>query len=340
VAWSAARRVSRITKQCAEAVQEEKLILTGGTQKFFVMEGNLLSSSECLDLQAGSWEPIPDMPYNRVDHAGAVLGGCLYICGGRHLLGRSCMRYHPVHRQWLGISSMSTGRAAAAAAVANDRLYILGGVATPEHAGVLRSVESLCPGGGVNRRGAWVEGPEMTACRRWFAAATLGSQVIISGGRGPGKTHGGERSSDLLVAQSAEALDPSRNTVRPLPRMRVPRADHAATVVAGSLLISGGWVPDTGEILSSIDQYDPSSETWSECALMPRPRLFHAAVASGGKLLVLGGDLQAAVHGLPVARSVECLDLASGSWEELAPMGRRRAAFCAGVMALGPTAVW
>eukprot|EP00415_Alexandrium_ostenfeldii_P000553 UN0553 len=171
--------------------------------------------------------------------------------------------------------------------------------------------------------------------RRSFAAAELRGGIIMCGGC---NVTGSDRLGAVIsLASSAEVFFPATNVLEALPRMRWPRVGHAAATFRGLLYVFGGLDPRAGHALSSVEVYDPSAGAWYECPsmAMTRPVYNHAATVLAGQVYIIGGFRQNR-PGSPAESSVQRMDLAASAWETLEPMESGRAAFCVGVVALGP----
>ena len=106
------------------------------------------------------------------------------------------------------------------------------------------------------------------------------------------------------------------------------------------LLVFGGH-DSKAEFLNSLERYDPATNEWEEEAVSPMPtaRASWADVGTAmldGKLYVAGGQSEA---DLAASNLVERYDLATKSWEEVAPMGTARQAHSMAVLDGKPFAV-
>ena len=99
-------------------------------------------SIEQYDMRTNKWTPVGPMSSRRLQFGVAVLGGCLFIVGGRDGLRtlNTVDCYNPVTKQWTVIPPMNTHRHGVGVAVLHGPLYAVGG-----HDGwsYLNSVERL-----------------------------------------------------------------------------------------------------------------------------------------------------------------------------------------------------
>jgi N-acetylneuraminic acid mutarotase len=185
------------------------------------------------------------MPTLRASIALGAVRGRLYAAGG-DLVGAHGIStgvsnklevYNPVNKTWSTGAQMPTSRSAAGAAVAGDRLYVLGGR------------EQIAPGGQLGGApGLATDRVEVydVAAARWVTpsptslprprcgcgAATLGGRVYLVGGFGA--------TSGLNAMDWVEAYDPATNTWSPRAPMPEGLADPAVTVLDGEVIVVGG----------------------------------------------------------------------------------------------------
>ena len=92
---------------------------------------NSLQSVECFDFKVNQWSALCEMPDSRYGCGGAVVGGKVYVVGGRDRNGdstNSVFMYDPSVDSWSSsIPSMQSKRSYLGVAVLNDRLYAIGG---------------------------------------------------------------------------------------------------------------------------------------------------------------------------------------------------------------------
>ncbi|WP_051130196.1 Kelch repeat-containing protein [Brevundimonas naejangsanensis] len=157
------------------------------------------------DAAANRWDKARPAPMARNSAAGAVLGGKLYVAGGRTVDGGGTGRldrYDPAEDRWDTLApipaSPATGKQVGgglAMAEAGGRLVAFGGEWFDR------------PGGGVfaetwiyePTRDAWAAGPAMRTPRHGLAAASVDGMVYAIGG---GEVVSGGKASGLVEALS------------------------------------------------------------------------------------------------------------------------------------------
>jgi N-acetylneuraminic acid mutarotase len=134
------------------------------------------------DVAADSWQKLPDMPVRR-EHCGAgVIGGKIYIVGGRTDTIRgfepTSLVFDPASPGYAQRKAILTPRGGLAAAVIGSRLYTFGGegnAASP--AGVFAEVEAYDP-----VTDAWSSLPPLALPRHGLGSAIIDGLVYLPGG--------------------------------------------------------------------------------------------------------------------------------------------------------------
>lgn len=162
-----------------------------------------------------AWEAIASMAERRGWPAAGVLGGSLYVCGGRDEQREplsSVERLGPGQITWEPLKPMAGQRAGAAAAAAAGRLYVCGGAFGAQ---MLSSAERYDP-----RVGFWETLPSMAARRAYVAAAAVAGRLHVFGGSDGGQCLG-----------TTEQFDPIAGTWSVLPALSERRSGAAAVAL-------------------------------------------------------------------------------------------------------------
>lgn len=152
--------------------------------KLYVIGGNngsgQLGTNEAYDPITNTWTPRASMPTPRTRLVVAVVRDTLYAIGGIAVVGNSTIRYDvveaydPVMDRWSTKRSMPTARDLMAAAVADDLVFVAGGVGA---AGILATVEVFDPA-----RNSWKTVPSMPTARQTPAAGAIHGMLHVAGG--------------------------------------------------------------------------------------------------------------------------------------------------------------
>lgn len=175
----------------------------------------------------------------------------------QHVL-RSVDMWDPDAGSWSRLPDMTHPRSALAAAQLAGRLYVLGGQGGK---GTHRSVEWLDVGAAGDSRWCPLR-VDMTAERKYAAAAALGGRLLVCGGM----------SESRCRLASVEALDPREpGPPRVLPPMSAARSSAGCAVLGGKLYLVGGASGDSG-LLDSVEVYVPEMNSWLPAAPISGPR--------------------------------------------------------------------
>ncbi len=157
----------------AAAVIDGRIFVAGGAGG-----GMLGNEVEAYDPGADRWSILAPMECARNHTAGGVIGGKLYVAGGRPG-NQSCVEaYDPSSNTWTRKTSMPTGRSGIAAAVVRDCLYVFGGEGnSADPNGIFHQVEAYDP-----TADAWRPLPPMQTGRHGIYAALLGNVIYLPGG--------------------------------------------------------------------------------------------------------------------------------------------------------------
>ena len=171
--------------------------------------------------------------------------------------------------RWQSETRLPAPRAAMAAAVYENQLYLIGGL-TPQ--GISNSVLRFQPDSGT-----WQARAPMPDALGYIQAALLGEKLYVPGGCDAGG----------VPTRQLEIYDPRLDhweTGAPLPQAE---CGYALAVMEGHLYLFGGW--DGKAALAGTWIYDPLGESWSKGSPMPAPASYASAQAVEGQIFVIGG---------------------------------------------------
>jgi N-acetylneuraminic acid mutarotase len=272
-------------------VVDGKIYVIGGTTNVGANTGPGASSSrtfalttvEQYDPATDTWTTKSPMPTGRYEMAAAVVDGKIYVIGGtqswvsssRHEPIDSVEQYDPAHdafsrRAWVGKAPMPTARYAMAAAVADGKIYVIGG-----NPFLLQTVEQYDPA-----TDTWTTKSPMPTGRMYLVAAVVNSKVYAIGGQ--------REASSFL--QTVEEYDPATDTWTTKSPMPTGRYAMAAAVVDGKIYVIGGTTNGPFNP-KAVEQYDPATDTWTTKSPMPTARSYMAAAVVDGKIYVIGGRI-------------------------------------------------
>ena len=217
--------------------------------------------------------------------------------------------------------------AAAAPAAGVGRCYVVAGAATRATALLLERDASLPHDAPPSSALKWRALPPPTVARIHAAAAALGDDLMVAGGR-PGV--GPELAS-------VELWRPGASRWSPAPPLTLPRTAAAASAVGGRVYVVGG---QTGKTTHGGGEWFDGGAGGRWLPLGPRshlttPRKYATAVEWGGRLVLLGGTdaLRSRLA------SVEAFDPRDGGWRPLPSLALARSGAGAAVAAGGALVV-
>jgi N-acetylneuraminic acid mutarotase len=213
--------------------------------------------------------------------------------------------YDPVADAWRALAPMPSRRGSALAAVANDKIYVIGGAATipgsketavfPTHPHMsVGTVEEYDPAANT-----WRERSPMPTPRNHAAIGAVNGKIYVIGGRVGAAFIG--LASDISVV---EEYDPDTDQWSgPRARMPIARSALGAGVYRGRIYVAGGEYQDPHMMATfrALEAYDPASNTWTEMPPMPVSRHGLAVGVIGNRLHVISGDVQSAGTGVEVS---------------------------------------
>jgi non-specific serine/threonine protein kinase len=278
-------------QQVATAVLNGRVWVIGGlvgTEK-----ATATTRVESYDPAINSWSTGPALP-RPLHHATAVaFRGELVVIGGweprgANLLGVTSGEVLALRAgEWVRYAPLRHPRAAAAAAVVDNKIVVTGGQANDK---LVKETEIL-PGGL-----RWLKGADLPTPREHLAAVSDGRFLYTVGGR--------ELSADRN-ARALERYDPRADRWTKLASMPIASGSLGAAILKGRLIAVGG--ENSTRVLDTVQSYALKSGRWSQLAALPTPRHGLGVAAFGDSLYALGGALGAG-H-LQSTAKVEALDL-------------------------------
>jgi N-acetylneuraminic acid mutarotase len=207
----------------------------------------------------------------------------------------------PAPPTWQNRAAAPTARQEVASAVADGRVWVIGGLTA---AGASAVVESYDP---VADR--WAPGPALPFAVHHAAAATYHGEIVVIGGfvAAPGLY---DRASDRVLALRAGAwVD--------LPRLRRPRGAAAAAVVGDVVVLAGGR--NDAALIGPTEVFDGSG--WRDAEAIPTRRDHLSAASDGRSLFTVGGRF---LSPAALSAALERFDPVANAWERLPAMPTAR----------------
>lgn len=269
------------------------------------------------------WVTKAPMPTPRSGAVAVVVKDQIYVIGGYSVKNDHSQvlsvneRYDPQTDSWKALAPMSRPRSGAAAAVIDNKIYVIGGV--DKDTNFTSLVERYDP-----ETNAWKTVAPMSAPRGVPAAAVLDGKIYCVGGEA---WEHGQRGMLKYLAVN-EAYDPgsdkwSMKKPMPSPRPRPVIVAHGGKIYC----IGGGQV--NGYVLRTNERYDPRTDSWEILYPMPTGRSAAAAGIIDDKIYVFGGY---SIRPLNFLSANEAYDIKLNRWSRKLSMPSARAGMVAAVI--------
>jgi N-acetylneuraminic acid mutarotase len=277
--------------EVAAARVGNSIYVVGGFEQ---ASGATTAAVERYDIRADRWSRARSMPAG-LNHPTAVAHrGKVYVHGGytgrRDLSSATnrLFRYDPRTGRWSRLPSSPTPRAAHAAAVVGNKLYVAGG---SNSAGSLRSLEVY-----DFRRRRWTRGPGFPGpARNHTTGASDGRRFYVLAGR------------DDRNFTAAERYDTRSRRWEGLPNLRTPRGGIAAVRVGSRIVVFGGEELGTGgTTIREVEAFDIRRRRWSSLPSLRTPRHGLGGAALGRRVYTIQGGTS---PGFSFSDAIEALDL-------------------------------
>ncbi len=275
---------------------------------------------------SNSWTALTNSLQVHSAPASGVINGKFYVAGG--LSGPAGTTgpwavngytevYDPVANSWTALTAMPTPVQAAASAVYNGKLYVIGGVNASST--YISTVQVYDP---VSNSWSSSSAAALPSALGWAGAATINGVIYAAGGSATGAAGTG------LLAFTPPA-NASPNTWAAKAAMPAALALTTAAEVNGQIYVAGGCGANPcGAPMNSMLAYNPATNTWTTKTAMPTARVDMGAASVNGILYVMGGDnYSCSPYG-----TVEAYDPAANSWSTMTSMPTPRSDFAVSVV--------
>lgn len=226
------------------------------------------------DASVNQWITLNPKPLAVAEVSAAVVGGQIYIPGGRLTSGtvtNTMEVYNPSADAWEQRAPLPLALSAYALAAFEGRLYLFGGW---DGKAYRTDIFVYDPG-----QDAWAKLPPMPTARGQAGVAVAGNQIYVIGGV--------DATQPLTLT---EAFDPNTQTWLARAPLPVGRANMGMTTIADTIYLVGGE-GEPGPALTL--QYSPAQDEWKTFEAPTDVSQWHGlglAVLNGQSLLAFGGE--------------------------------------------------
>ena len=160
-----------------------------------------------------------------------------------------------------------------------------------------------------NSETAWVESPPLNHARAAGAAAVVGNEIVVVGGRTAG-------SSPQEVAPTEVFDGTSWHDATGIP----VTGDHVAAASDSKYVyVVGGRKLSSAANTAAVQRFDPNTGKWTQLPPVPSPVSDCGVAIVSGQLIVVGGESTGTVF-----NTVREFDLATSTWSSLPPLAAAR----------------
>ncbi len=208
----------------------------------------------------------------------AELDGNIYVMGGypsSRVTTRTVQVYDSTQNRWSFTTPLPIPLNHAMAAVANGRLYIIGGQTNDSGMGAYVNTVFEYNPATTN----WTARAPMPTARSAGAAAVIGDLIYVAGGRPP-------QGQDFAVYNVVS------NQWTTLPVLPTGRNHLAVSAIDGRIYVAGGRLGGgfTSQMVPTLEMFDPATGSWTNRAPMLEPRGGVNGIAIGDCFFVFGGE--------------------------------------------------
>jgi N-acetylneuraminic acid mutarotase len=288
--WTPLKAATLRRTEVAAARVGRSVYVVGGFER---ASGVTTAAVERYDISGNRWTRVRSMPAGLNHPTAVAYRGTLYVHGGytgrRDLSSATnrLFRYDPRRNRWSRLRSSPSPRAAHAAAVVGNRLYVAGG---SNSSGSLRTLEIY-----DFARRRWSRGPGFSGpARNHTTGIGVGRFFYVLAGR------------DDRNFTAAERYDTRRRRWERLPGLRTARGGIASARVGGKIVVFGGEELGGGSTIPEVEAFDISRRRWSRLPSMRTPRHGLGGVSLGRRVYAIEGG---PTPGFAFSDEIEVLDV-------------------------------
>lgn len=296
---------------------EDRVVIAGGcdgTQicpddlEFCICTG-VSSRVEAYDPKANQWTTLPSMPQARFRHGAAVVGGDMYLIGGRDVndsVIRSIDVFHSASNSWETLAPSSQWEDAASDLVVvavGTYIYAISGY-TQDYA--TKSTVSVFDT--ATKQWLPVQLSSMATSRGDACAAAIGQLIYVFGGFND--------KNFCEALNSLEVYDTASNTWTSKMTMDQARGDAACGQLHGEFHVVGGEQKNNRSScakydvpINHVEHYHPPTDSWKEETPLQSVRFRFVGAPFGNSFYVFGGQSGLQGTEYPLLATVE-------AWED------------------------
>ncbi len=233
---------------------------------------------ERYDFRDKTWKSATDKPTPVYEINAAVIGGKIYVPGGRLASGKvtdALEIYDPVNDQWQQGAKLPAPVSAYALAAFEGKLYLFGGWDGEQ---VYSTVYAYDP-----QQDVWQEKPPMSVARAYSGAVVVGRKIYVLGG------YDGQRALDISQVYLPDQEKNSASSAwQEAPSMPEKIYAMGVTSIADIVYVLGGSGEEGRQYLALV--FLEQTREWSMIEDLPKDMgEFIGLTNQGANLILLGG---------------------------------------------------
>ncbi|MBN1668644.1 MAG: hypothetical protein JW862_16240 [Anaerolineales bacterium] len=270
----------RWQQRVSMATPRSRFALSVFDNRLYAIAGEALngpsSAVEVYDPDLDGWQLLAEKPLAVADVSAAVIGGALFVPGGRLPDGSISDRldvYHPDRDEWESRAGLPAGRSAYALVPFEGRLFLFGGWDGQQYVDTVFEYDPV--------QDRWQELAPMPTRRGFAGAVVQGGRIHVIGG------WDGQQALVVHETFMPGAAAGAWGTAEPLPEGRY---GMGLANLAETIYLVGGLDGDASTQVSF--QYLPSQNQWVAIDnLLAQTWAHMGLVPLGANLFILGGEL-------------------------------------------------
>jgi non-specific serine/threonine protein kinase len=249
------------------------------------------------------WQQGTDSLYATQQVGAAVLGGRIWVAGGLTDAQDATAKtefYDPTVGTWAQGPALPVPLHHAMMVSYQNTVWVIGGF-EPRGGEIIGAASARVLH--LNQaQTAWVDGPALHHARGAGAAAVVGNQIVVAGGRTAGTS-----AAEVVPTEVFDGTSWRDAAGIPVP------GDHLAAASDGRYLYAvGGRRLEASSNTAAVQRFDPVADRWVQLKAAPGKVSDAGAAIVGGRLIVAGGESIGTVFS-----TVWAYDLASSAWSSL-----------------------
>jgi len=272
--WQELSSLSAPRSHFAFVSYENQLYTIGG--QIDADDSKVVALVERYDPQLDNWQSLPSKPIPIADASAAVVGGKIYVPGGRLSTGEITNQvevFDPSKNEWALAEPLPVSLSSYGLAEFEGKLYLIGGWDGNKF---VNTVYEFDPA-----QNSWEDRESMPTARGFAGTAVVGNRIYVMGGF-DGKT----------ALDSNEMFSPGDLEKPWAQGVPLPQAQYGFGVVsfADIIYIIGGL--DSGKGAKTSLQYHPQDDKWMPFeSLQEQDWSFMGVQSLGTNLYIWGGEL-------------------------------------------------